>query len=104
MSKNPFLNACAATAYITLVSSLLFWGPQFFGQGKDTVLAPIAMLSLLTFSVAFMAFTFFYQPILLYVEGHTHQAVQLFMRTLAIFAVLTAVAFALALISSQQSV
>lgn len=57
----------------------------------DTFFAPIVFLSLLTLSVAVMAFLFFYQPLLLFIEGKKKEAVNLFVRTIGIFAVITVV-------------
>jgi len=42
-----------------------------------------------------MAFLFFYQPLLLLIEGKKKEAVTLFMKTVGVFAVITAVALAL---------
>lgn len=57
----------------------------------DTFFAPIVFLSLLTLSVAVMAFLFFYQPILLFIEGKKKDAVNLFIKTVGIFAAITVV-------------
>lgn len=61
----------------------------------DTFFAPIVMLSLLTLSVAVMAFLFFYQPLNLLIDGKKKEAVNLFVKTVGIFAALTAVALIL---------
>lgn len=57
----------------------------------DTFFAPITVLFVLTVSVAVMAFLFFYQPLLLFIEGKKKEAVSLFLKTLAIFAAFTGV-------------
>lgn len=57
----------------------------------DTFFAPIVVLSLLTLSVAVMAFLFFYQPLMLFIEGKKKEAVDLFAKTVGIFAALTIV-------------
>jgi hypothetical protein len=57
----------------------------------DTFFAPITFLSVLTLSVVVMAFLFFYQPMLLFIEGKKKEAVSLFAKTVGIFATITAV-------------
>ena len=57
----------------------------------DTFFAPITVLFVLTLSVAVMAFLFFYQPLQLFIEGKKKEAVNLFVKTVGIFAALTAV-------------
>lgn len=92
MTKNPFINAFAASAYIALVASLMFYGPKF-ADGKDTVLVPIAMISLLTFSAATMAYLFMYQPLQMYLDGNKKGAINFFLKTLATFGLITILAF-----------
>lgn len=96
MTKKPYLNALFAALYIILIVILLTYGPVLVRQKPDTILAPIAMLSLFVLSAAFMGYAFFFQPILLYIEGKKHEAVELFTKTLVIFAVITAVVVAIA--------
>ena len=88
MTRNPFINALAATAYITLISSVMFYAPRAIPK-EDTVFAPIAMLSLFTLSAAVMGFIFLYQPFVLYFENKKKQALNLFFLTIASFAALT---------------
>ncbi len=66
MSKNPFLNALAASAYIVLVASGVYYGPKVVGP-VDSVLAPIAFLSLFTLSAAIMGYLFLATPIRMYI-------------------------------------
>lgn len=83
--KKPFLHALSAGAYIILIVNLI----NFFGRKnvpEDTILAPIAMLSLLVLSVAFMAFVFLYEPVKLFGEGKKKEALDFFGKTLASFA------------------
>jgi len=61
----------------------------------DTFFAPIVFLSLLTLSVTVMAFLFFYQPLMLFIEGKKKEAVSLFVKTVGIFAAITMVALIL---------
>lgn len=97
MTKNPFINALVATAYITLVGSFMFYGSKLFPP-KDTILTPIAVLSLFTLSAAVMGYLFFYQPVMLFLDGHKKNAVNLFLRTVAVFAGITVLIFVLLLL------
>ncbi len=94
MTKNPFLNAFFAALYITLVAVFMYYGSQLFPQ-KDTVLAPIAMISLFTLSATIMAYVFLYQPLMLFLNGHQKSAVKLFLQTVAAFATITILVFVL---------
>ncbi len=83
--KKPFIHALSAGAYIVLIVNLI----NFFGRSnvpEDTILAPIAMLSLLVLSVAFMGFVFLYEPVRLFGEGKKKEALDFFGKTLASFA------------------
>lgn len=89
MTKNPFINAFAAAAYIAVVASLMFYAPRF-APPTNSVMVPIAMLSLFTLSAAVMGYLFVFQPLQLYLDGEKKAAVRLFLKTLAAFACLTA--------------
>jgi hypothetical protein len=90
MTKNPFINALMAILYIAIVASFMFYGSQSqLANQPDTIVAPIAMISLLTLSVAVMAYLFFYQPFQLYFNGEKKRALDLFIQTVAVFAVIT---------------
>ena len=91
MTRNPYLNALCAAAYIVLLVLLVSYGPFLARAKPDTILAPMAMLSLLVLSAAFMGYTFFFQPVLMYIEGKKREAVELFTKTLAAFAVITGI-------------
>ena len=93
MTKNPIHNALLASGYIVLVASPMLFGSRFAG-GPDTVLVPIAMLSLFVLSAAVMAYLFLLQPVQMYLDGEKKEAVDFFAKTLAAFAVITAVLFA----------
>jgi len=95
MSKNPIINALSASAYIILVVSVMTFVTQPLRNKPDTFGAPIIMLSVLTLSVAVMAFLFFYQPLLLFIEGKKKEAVNLFIKTVGVFGAITAVALTL---------
>ena len=91
MSKNPIINALSASAYIIIGVTVMTYVTQPLKNKPDTFFAPIVMLSLLTLSVAVMAFLFFYQPLLLFIEGKKKDAVNLFIKTVGIFAAITVV-------------
>ena len=91
MSKNPFINALGASGYIVLVASIMRIVSQTQANKPDTFFAPVAFLSLLTLSVVVMAYLFFYQPLQLFIEGKKKQAIDLFVKTAGIFAVITVI-------------
>jgi len=95
MTKNPIINALSASAYIIIGVAVMTFVTQPLKNKPDIFFAPIVFLSMLTLSVAVMAFLFFYQPLLLLIEGKKKEAVTLFMKTVGVFAVITAVALAL---------
>ncbi len=94
MTKNPLLNALAAAGYIILIASVMFYGTKNM-PGPDSVIAPIALISLFTLSAAVMGFVFFYQPVMLYLDNKKKDAADLFLKTLASFAGLTLIALIL---------
>ncbi len=90
MTRNPLINAFAALVYIVAVASFLFYGTRLSGLPDNSVIIPIAMLSLFTLSVAMMGYIFFYYPLRLYLDGDKQVATNLFLHTLGIFATVTA--------------
>lgn len=94
MTKNPFINAFAGILYIILVASVMFYGMDHTKAG-NSVIIPIAVLSLFSLSAVLMGYFFLYQPVQLYLDGKKKQATSLFVRTLLVFAGITAVIFAL---------
>ena len=86
MSNNPFLNAGAAAAYIAAGVSIAFYVGPMLGTLEDTIAAPVLMLSLLVFSVAVMGYLFFYEPVVLLLNGKHAEAARLFLSTLGLFA------------------
>lgn len=94
MTKNPFINALTASSYITLVALFMFYGSKLFGP-KDTILTPIAIISLFTLSAAMMGYLFVYQPLQLLLDGHKKQGINLFLQTVGVFAGITLVVFIL---------
>jgi len=95
MSKNPIVNALSASAYIILVVSIMNFATQPLKNKPDTFAAPIIFLSVLTLSVTVMAYLFFYQPILLFIEGKKKEAINLFIKTVGVFGAITIIALIL---------
>lgn len=90
MTKNPVVNALGASAYIVLVVSVMTIVTRPFRNKPDTFFAPITVLFVLTLSAAVMAFLFFYQPLLLLIDGKKKEAVNLLTKTIGVFGVITA--------------
>src|SRR5690242_17804902 len=97
MTKNPIINALCALAYITLVGGVMNYLTHTHSNKPDTMFAPIAALSLLTLSAALMGYFFLFQPVQLYLDGKKKEATTLFVRTILVFAGITAVIFILLL-------
>lgn len=96
MTKNPFVNAVSAILYIALVASIMFYGVEHNGNGgPPSIIVPIAMISLFTLSAAMMGYIFLSQPLQLYIDGKKKVAVNLFLKTLGVFAGITALIFTL---------
>lgn len=91
MSKNPVVNALSASAYIILVVSVMTFVTQPLKNKPDTFFAPVTVLFVLTLSVSVMAYLFFYQPLILFIEGKKKEAVNLFVKTVAFFATITVI-------------
>ncbi len=92
--KYGVLNALGTLMYIVLVALFLSQAQHIFGpEEPKSVIVPIAMLSLLVFSVATVGLTIFGRPILWYWDGKKCEAVSLILTTLAAFFVMVLVAF-----------
>ena len=94
MTKKPFVNALAATAYIVLVAGIMYYGTEFAPK-NDSILAPIALVSLFTLSAAVMGYLFCSQPVMLYFDNQKKEAVRLFLQTVLVFGLITFLALAL---------
>lgn len=95
MTKNPFINALSASAYIVIIAFMMNFISQTQRNKPDTFFAPVVVLSVLTLSAALMAYLFFYQPLRLFIEGKKKDAVKLFGQTIGVFGAFTAVALIL---------
>ena len=92
MTKNPFINAILAGAYIVGVVAVIATGENL---GPDeSILIPMAILSLFVLSALAMGFIFFFQPVQMYLDGSKKEAVDLVVKTIATFAGITALFFA----------
>ena len=89
MSKSPLLNALLATLYIQVVVLIIFYGGEYASEAPETILIPIAMLSLFVLSAAVMGYLFLSQPVQMFLGGQKQEAINLFLRTVAIFACIT---------------
>jgi hypothetical protein len=90
MTKNPLINALVALTYIVTIASAMFYGTKNL-PGPDTVIAPIAAISLFTLSAAIMGYLFLYQPFQLYFAGKKKEGLDLFLQTTLVFGGITIV-------------
>ena len=91
MTRNPFYNALFAIAYIVVLVTTAIMGPQLFGGPKESILYPMLGLSVFVLSAAMMAYLFFYQPVLMLLDGDREKGIKLFLQTIGIFAVETGI-------------
>lgn len=89
--NNPYIHAGLATAYIGGIVGVMSLFERFLSDTPDTLLAPVAMLSLLVLSVCVMGYLFLYRPLILIMEAKHTEAFAFFIRTVGTFAVLTVV-------------
>lgn len=97
MMLKAILNAFLATLYIVLVALVMNYMTKQMGNKPDTVFGPMAAMALLTLSAAVMGYLFFFQPVQLYLDGKKKEGINLFLRTLGIFATITVIVFAVLL-------
>lgn len=95
MSKNPIVNALSASGYIAIIVTIFTILSKTQKNKPDTFFAPIIFLSMLTLSVTVMGFIFFYQPVMLFIEGKRKEAINLFAKTVGYFAGITSIALIL---------
>ncbi len=95
MKNKPVLYALGASAYIVLGTTVMNFVSESLKDKPDTFFAPVVFLSILTLSVAVMAFLFFYQPILLLIDGKKKEAIKFFAKTVGVFAVITSISLIL---------
>lgn len=94
MTKNPFINAGAALAYIVTIALLMSYITRAVSSDVP-ILTPILALSVFTLSAAVMGYIFVSQPLRLYLDGEKQAGVSLFLQTIGVFAGITAVVMVL---------
>lgn len=90
MSRNPFLNALAAVAYIGLIVAT-FSAARMLDEHSIGLIIPFAFLSLFVFSAALMGYLFLSHPIQLLILGKADVAIRLFVLTMLEFAAIVLV-------------
>lgn len=90
MTKNPYINAVCAALYIAGIATILQIAQHFGHDKPDTILAPMAFLSLFVLSATAMGTIFFFKPVQMYLDNEKKEAVALVLKTIGTFAVFTA--------------
>lgn len=85
MIKNPYIAALLASSYIGILVCSMFYVPKIVGEVYPEILVGVTMLSLLVFSVATMAYLFFFQPAVLFFENKKAESVRYFLTALVSF-------------------
>lgn len=70
----------------------MFYGSELVGE-EDSVIMPMAMLSLFVLSASIMGYLFCYTPLALLLEGKEEEASRFFLKTAGTFAAITLVIF-----------
>ena len=82
--KKPFFYALSAVSYIVII--ILCGNALSPFIPEETILIPMAMLSLFVLSAAIMGFLFLSEPLILYIENKKREAILFFAKTVGIFA------------------
>lgn len=82
--KNPFAYASFAALYIICIVLGINSTSSFAGQ-NETILIPMAMLSLFVLSAAVMGFLFVSEPLFLFLENKKKEAISFFLKTVGYF-------------------
>jgi len=85
-----------ALAYIGAVALFMRFIESLRHDTPDTLLDGMGFISLFVLSAAVMAFLFLYQPLVRLIEGKRAEAVAYFLKTLAVFGLVTAALLTLA--------
>lgn len=91
MTKNPVYNALFAILYIVVLVTAVNVAATHLQMMPDNLFMPMSVLATLVLSVALMAYVFFYQPVMLFLDGHREEGVKLFLKSVGFFAVATAI-------------
>lgn len=88
--KNPIVNALCATLYIVGVVHVMQYLTGTLPPGSsESILVPIAMLSLFVLSVAVMGYLFILPGAEFYFAGQKAEGIRLFLGTVMVFAICT---------------
>ncbi len=96
MTKKPLFNAIGAIAYIILVVSVMSYVSDHAKEQPEFIMG-VTMISLFTLSAAVMGYIFLLSPLQLYLDGKKKEGVNLFVKTVGYFAVLTVICFVIIL-------
>lgn len=87
--KKPFLYAVGATLYIVIIVFVM--NTVVTALPEKTMLIPMAMLGLFVLSATVMGFFFLSEPLIFLIENRKHEAIDFFLKTVAIFACFIAI-------------
>lgn len=93
--KYAFLNSLGTALYVFLVVSLMFSLEKIFANTPDdaNIMAPIAILMLLVFSVALVGSLIFGRAVVWYLDGKKKDSVLLAIWTLVVLFLITILVF-----------
>jgi len=91
--KNPYLNAGLAALYIAVVGTFMHWVEKGYANTPDKWFSGIALISLVTLSVAMMGYFFALRPLQIYLDGDKVGATTFFLKTVGTFALITIILF-----------
>jgi len=98
MTKNPFYNALLAVLYIATLVTAVFYGSNLLeGVLEESIFLPMGFLAIFVLSAALMGYLFLYEPIIMILDGERQEGVRLFLQTVGVFAVATALLIIIAL-------
>src|SRR3989344_2802874 len=89
--KKPFLYALTATLYIVIIVLVINFGGSILKDQEETIIIPMAMLSLFVLSAAVMGFLFLSEPLYLLMENRKQEAIVFFAKVVGIFACFVAI-------------
>ena len=89
--KKPFIFALAAALYVVVIVLVVFVVTSALKAHNDTIIIPMAMLSLFVLSAAVMGFLFLSEPLSLLVANKKKEAVVFFAKITGVFAVFVAI-------------
>lgn len=88
--KTAIINSLGTAIYIALVSLLMTYGNQLFGQDQS-VLSGVGILLLFTLSSLIVGSLVLGKPLMLYLDGNKKEAIKLLLYTMIILAVITVI-------------